>query len=137
MPFSLAWTATVASSLHPFRDMLSCDRLSDSATGAASLITSEGTVTGTTSRGVARFGNIPYALPPERWEPPEPPEPYPGGTRDGTEFGPKCVQLGGFASGSGSEDCLLLNVFAPQDAVGWPKAKLPILLWVHGGGYQS
>jgi carboxylesterase type B len=31
---------------------------------------------------------------------------------------------------AGSEDCLLLNVFAPQHA-----QNLPILVWIHGGGY--
>ena len=104
-----------------------------SATGTATLVTNEGTVTGTTIGSVARFANIPFAKPPERWSPPEPPEQYPNGTRDGTEFGPNCVEL----DGSGSEDCLLLNVFAPASAIGQPSAKLPVLVWVHGGAYQS
>ena len=99
----------------------------------ATLVTNEGTVTGTTIGSVARFANIPFAKPPERWSPPEPPEQYPNGTRDGTEFGPNCVEL----DGSGSEDCLLLNVFAPASAIGQPSAKLPVLVWVHGGAYQS
>lgn len=29
-----------------------------------------------------------------------------------------------------SEDCLFLNVFAPQNA-----SDLPVLVWIHGGGY--
>ena len=31
-----------------------------------------------------------------------------------------------------SEDCLFLNVFAPEGA-----ANLPVLVWVHGGAYQN
>ena len=110
-------------------------RLSATATGAATLITTEGTVTGTTASGVARFGNIPYAQPPERWKPPELPEPYPGGRLDGTEFGPACVQPD--YGSAGSEDCLQLNVFAPTSAIARPDAALPVLLWIHGGAYQS
>jgi carboxylesterase type B len=30
----------------------------------------------------------------------------------------------------GNEDCLYLNVYAPPNA-----AKLPVLVWIHGGGY--
>jgi len=29
-----------------------------------------------------------------------------------------------------SEDCLFLNVYAPQNA-----SNLPVLVWIHGGGY--
>ena len=107
--------------------------LAATATGAAKLHTTEGIVTGTTAAGVARFGNIPYAKPPERWTPPVPPLAYPGGVRNGTEFGNFCVQ----PDGAGSEDCLLLNVFTPATALGNTSSKLPVLLWVHGGAYQS
>jgi len=30
----------------------------------------------------------------------------------------------------GNEDCLFLNVYAPAHA-----ANLPVLVWIHGGGY--
>lgn len=33
---------------------------------------------------------------------------------------------------SSSEDCLILDVFTPSDA---NKKDLPVLLWIHGGGY--
>src|SRR5208282_6425761 len=34
-----------------------------------------------------------------------------------------------------SEDCLLLNVYAPADAK--EKSKLPVMFWIHGGGYSG
>jgi hypothetical protein len=33
----------------------------------------------------------------------------------------------------GNEDCLFLNVYAPAH-IG-PLTKLPVLVWIHGGGY--
>ena len=34
-----------------------------------------------------------------------------------------------------SEDCLFLNVYAPADAK--DKSKLPVMFWIHGGGYSG
>ncbi|KAJ3562066.1 hypothetical protein NP233_g9805 [Leucocoprinus birnbaumii] len=38
------------------------------------------------------------------------------------------------ASPQSSEDCLFLNVFAPASAVP-QKSDLPVVVWIHGGGY--
>jgi para-nitrobenzyl esterase len=91
---------------------------------------------------------LPFARPPVgelRWKAPRPPEPWTG-TREALAFGPSCVQLAGPSGGrdgadagepTGSEDCLHLNVFAPRfepDAVPGPGERLPVMLWVHGGG---
>ena len=36
-----------------------------------------------------------------------------------------------------SEDCLYLNVWTPRSAAGNTKAKLPVVMWIHGGAYMS
>ena len=99
--------------------------------------TAEGTVAGLRVGGVNEFRGIPYALPPVgdlRWQPPVAAKPWEG-VRQATEFGPACAQittLGAFAGPANpNEDCLTLNVFTPtHDA----DAKLPVLVWIHGGG---
>jgi carboxylesterase type B len=35
-----------------------------------------------------------------------------------------------FITSPGSEDCLFLNIFSPQNAT-----NLPVFVWIHGGGY--
>lgn len=55
---------------------------------------------------------------------------------EASQFGPACphsLRTGQFNRSLPSpisEDCLFLNVYAPQNA-----ANLPVLVWIHGGEY--
>lgn len=85
------------------------------------------------------FKNIPYAAPPVgdlRWRPPQPAASW-AGTRDASKFGDSCPQpnLKNENTGlglPGNEDCLKLNVYAPQK----PGKDLPVMVWIHGGALQ-
>ena len=92
------------------------------------------------------FLGIPYARAPIgslRWKTPRP-APSWRGVRQATRFGHNCWQAvspQGFGpwtheyviQGDISEDCLFLNVWAPAHA----KGKVPVLVWIHGGGFNS
>jgi len=47
--------------------------------------------------------------------------------------GPSCMQTGGGRVGPVSEDCLLINVWAPNQVSEKP---LPVFIWIHGGGFE-
>jgi para-nitrobenzyl esterase len=101
--------------------------------------TAEGPVEGVVRNRVDTFLGIPYAAPPSgahRWQPPQPVAAWTQ-TLKATAFGNTCPQiteLGVFAGPvSTTEDCLFLNVFTPQNAASSHK-KLPVLVWIHGGG---
>jgi para-nitrobenzyl esterase len=91
---------------------------------------------------VKAFLGLPYAAPPVgdlRWKAPEPVVKWKG-ERDGTTFGPHCAQGRVFddmvfQDAKPSEDCLFLNVYAPNDST--DKSKLPVMFWIHGGGYAG
>jgi para-nitrobenzyl esterase len=106
------------------------------AARAAPIATAEGPIEGFARNGVTQFLGVPYAAPPVgalRWMAPQPVTPWIA-VRQAKAFGPTCAQvttLGPFAGPPNSnEDCLYLNVFAPVAA-----RKLPVLVWLHGGGY--
>ena len=75
--------------------------------------------------GVVSHLGIEYAVA-ERWKLPELNESWEAAAGF-TKFGPACPQKGQAVM---TEDCLFLNVFAPEDA-----KNAPVLIWFHGGGF--
>lgn len=104
--------------------------------------TKAGILRGVTEGDVSVFKGIPFAAPPVgefRWRPPQPVKPWEG-VRDASKYGPNCAQGGwGAAPGSisegSSEDCLYLNLWTPAGSK--QGAKLPVMVWIHGGGFTG
>ncbi len=107
------------------------------------------TVTGGVVRGVREADRtawlgVPYARAPIgdlRFRAPLPVQPWEG-MRDATQYGRVATQAyrGQFrGAGPGipsGEDCLNLNVAVPAEPKG-PSGRLPVMVWIHGGGYSA
>lgn len=96
--------------------------------------TQNGAASGKMEDGLAVFLGIPYAAPPVddlRWREPQPAEPW-SETLDARAFGYSCIQE--YNIGPTSEDCLTLNIWAPEWPASEPKA---VMVWFHGGGDTS
>src|SRR5690606_3725770 len=102
--------------------------------------TANGKVRGIVESDVDVFKGIPFAAPPLgefRWRPPQPVTPWEG-ELDATEYGSNCAQSGwggapGTVAEGSSEDCLYLNLWRPANVTA--DAKLPVMVWIHGGGF--
>jgi para-nitrobenzyl esterase len=90
--------------------------------------TNSGPVCGITANNDAEWLGIPYAAAPVgdlRWASPQPPTPWTSPLA-ATAFGSSCT-----FGGSGSENCLFLNVTRPNDG----STALPVLVHIHGGAF--
>ena len=86
----------------------------------------QGEAQGIVADGVAIFKGMPFAAPPVgdlRWRVPQLPAKW-SGIRAANAFSSTCMQ---------AEDCLYLNVYEPADAK--RGAKLPVMVWIHGGAF--
>lgn len=100
-----------------------------------------GKLQGTIVHGIAAFKGIPYAQSTagrNRFLLPQPLKPW-AGVREATRLGPPCPQVNPdfpvwLDPMPGNEDCLVLNVWSPEQAR--PASKLPVMFWIHGGGYS-
>ncbi|XP_055001485.1 liver carboxylesterase 1 [Sorex araneus] len=100
---------------------------------------------------VGVFLGVPFAKPPLgslRFSPPEPAEPW-NFVKNTTSYPPMCSQdaVGGQVLSElitnrkeniplkFSEDCLYLNIYTPADLS--KKSRLPVMVWIHGGGLMT
>jgi para-nitrobenzyl esterase len=106
--------------------------------------TDRGPVRGVDTPTLTKFLGIPYAAPPVgdlRWRPPAPHARWQG-PLDASQFGNHCPQPASpFGRASNTENCLYLNVFTPKNhshgngnGKGLAKKRLPVMVWIHGGG---
>ncbi|MUM19518.1 carboxylesterase/lipase family protein [Mycobacterium sp. CBMA271] len=105
------------------------------AVGPNRVKVNSGVVEGFVRRGMRRFRGIPYAEPPVgplRLRAPRPVQPWQG-VRTCRRFGAAPIQPKVFTPQKmRSEDCLTLNVVAPQEL---PDGPLPVMFYIYGGGY--
>ena len=128
------------------------------ATATTTVVLPAGTVIGSVGDGVEYFRGIPYAQPPTgslRLKPPVRLESF--GSVQATGVGPACPQgtaiditpllldvsvlpdveetlFFGSTLGDETEDCLTISVMRPQGTAA--HAKLPVLFWIFGGGFE-
>ena len=103
----------------------------------------------TPTKGVIVYKGVPFAAPPVgklRWREPQPLVPW-NGVKTADQYGAAAMQItwdpqsfyGKEWRASGSvpfnEDCLYLNIWTT--AAGDKNKKLPVAMWIHGGGYRE
>ncbi|GAB5348650.1 carboxylesterase/lipase family protein [Alteriqipengyuania sp. 357] len=112
----------------------------DPALAVPVVATTQGAIRGTSEGTLRVFRGIPYAAAPVdqlRWAPPQPVEDW-DDVYDASAFGPACIQptvpaasLYNDPPARSSEDCLNLNIWAPDDA-----DDAPVIVWIHGGSLR-
>ncbi|PSR77693.1 acetylcholinesterase [Coniella lustricola] len=115
--------------------LLTLDQPANNPTIDLGYATYEGT---TVPGGINRYLGMRYAAAPVgdlRWRAPAPP-PNSTDTQPAHSFGPICLGISvAYPSTAESEDCLFVNVWAPAAANA--TSKLPVWLFIQGGGYVS
>jgi para-nitrobenzyl esterase len=111
---------------------------SPSAQRATQVHVADGALQGKVVAGGRQWLGVPYAAPPIgrlRWRPPAPAASW-RGLRQATRFGSACLQSATqYDVAQGSENCLYLNIYAPGARAG--RQRLPVMVWLHGGGFVN
>ncbi len=115
----------------------------------ATVSTSYGKLRGAVQGKVQAFKGIPYGASTEgaRFLPPAKPQSWTG-VRDALELGPSSPQVPSVLipeamaqqpkmDANGTENCLHLNVWTPAVGSGKRPVPLPVMVWLHGGGYSA
>lgn len=103
----------------------------------------QGPLSGISEQGLSVFKGVPFAQPPIgnlRWQPPKPLSDW-RETRSAHEFANQCMQKYiyddmRFRSKGTSEDCLYLNIWAPEE-IKKNTPLLPVLVYFYGGGFRA
>ncbi len=94
--------------------------------------------------GIRAYLGVPFAAPPVRelrWHEPMPVKPWSGIYNADTKLTHCYIPLRAttlnhyFGEIRSSEDCLYANIWVPPNTK--PDAKLPVVVWIHGGGFQE
>jgi len=113
-------------------------RQSASEQRATRVHVANGTLQGEVVSGGRQWLGVPYAAPPIgrlRWRPPAPAASW-RGARQATHFGSACLQSATqYDVAQGSENCLYLNIYAPGARAA--EQRLPVMVWIHGGGFVN
>lgn len=129
------WIAVVAAAISILSFSVLLIASAQASSGAPTVRVAQGALEGINAGATSAFLGVPYAAAPVgalRWRAPQTAVPW-AGVRTAKSFGFACPQdeYKGVKREEMSEDCLTLNVWTPSLNA---SAKLPVIVWVHGGG---
>jgi para-nitrobenzyl esterase len=129
-----------------------CGAVVSAGSGKAVVETTAGKVSGYVRNGVFTYKGIPYAAPvggEARFQAPQKPKPW-AGVRSSMQYGqvsPQGARTGwandeeawlfSWDDGIPGEDCLRVNVWTPGVQSSGDNKKRPVMVWLHGGGFQA
>jgi len=140
----MGWKAAYALAVAGLTLGMTTAAQAESRTESLTVRTAQGKVHGKTLNDgkVHAYLGLPYAAAPVgdlRWKAPQPAAKWES-ERDASKFAAHCAQGRVFddmvfQDSGPSEDCLFANVYTPAEAT--DKSKLPVMFWIHGGGYSG